>query len=400
MALFTYKAIDATGKSRIGQTEAINVVDLELRLKRMGLDLIVGSPAKRAFGGLGGRITRADLINFCFHLEQMTQSGVLLTDGLADLRDSVENPRLREVISGSLESIQGGMSLSQALAQYPHVFDAVFRALVKAGEDTGRLPDVLKSLAEKLRWEDELAAQTKRVVLYPAIITVIMIGVVLFLMIYLVPQMVGFIKNMGQEIPIYTKVLIAVSNFLVAYWYLVISLPIMGDATLAYLIRNNPRVRYRVDGLILRIPLLGTTLRKIILARFASVFALMYASGITIIDAMKSAEEAAGNKVMEEGLRQAGQQIAEGKTVTAAFQDVGIFPPLVVRMLRVGENTGRLDTALLNVNYFYTREVRENVARMQVLIEPALILVLGGVLFWVIVSVLGPIYDVFTKLKI
>lgn len=400
MALFTYKAIDATGKSRIGQTEAINVVDLELRLKRMGLDLIVGSPAKRAFGGLGGRITRADLINFCFHLEQMTQSGVLLTDGLADLRDSVENPRLREVISGSLESIQGGMSLSQALAQYPHVFDAVFRALVKAGEDTGRLPDVLKSLAEKLRWEDELAAQTKRVVLYPAIITVIMIGVVLFLMIYLVPQMVGFIKNMGQEIPIYTKVLIAVSNFLVAYWYLVISLPIMGGATLAYLIRNNPRVRYRVDGLILRIPLLGTTLRKIILARFASVFALMYASGITIIDAMKSAEEAAGNKVMEEGLRQAGQQIAEGKTVTAAFQDVGIFPPLVVRMLRVGENTGRLDTALLNVNYFYTREVRENVARMQVLIEPALILVLGGVLFWVIVSVLGPIYDVFTKLKI
>ncbi|MEO7404727.1 MAG: type II secretion system F family protein, partial [Burkholderiales bacterium] len=247
---------------------------------------------------------------------------------------------------------------------------------------------------------DELAAQTKRVVLYPAIISVIMIGVVLFLMIYLVPQMVGFIKNMGQEIPIYTKVLIAVSNFFVAYWYLVIALPIIGGATLAYLIRNNPRVRYRVDGLILRIPLLGTTLRKIILARFASVFALMYASGITIIDAMKSAEEAAGNKVMEEGLRQAGQQIAEGKTVTAAFQDVGIFPPLVVRMLRVGENTGRLDTALLNVNYFYTREVRENVARMQVLIEPALILVLGGVLFWVIVSVLGPIYDVFTKLKI
>jgi type IV pilus assembly protein PilC len=400
MALFTYKAIDATGKTRIGQTEAINVVDLELRLKRMGLDLVVGAAAKRAFGGMGGRITRMDLINFCFHLEQMTQAGVLLTDGLADLRDSVESPRLREVLSGALESIQGGMSLSQSLAQYPSVFDPVFRALVKAGEDTGRLPDVLKNLAEKLRWEDELAAQTKRVVLYPAIISVIMLGVIFFLMIYLVPQMVGFIKNMGQEIPLYTRVLMTVSDIFVTYWYVIIAVPILAFAGIAYLARTNPRVRYRLDGLLLRIPLIGTTLRKIILARFASVFALMYSSGITIIEAIKSAEETAGNKVMEEGLRQAGAQIADGKTVTAAFQDVGIFPPLVVRMLRVGENTGRLDTALMNVNYFYTREVRENVARMQVLIEPVLILILGGVLLWVIVSVLGPIYDVFTKLKI
>ena len=398
MAIFTYKAVDARGKSMMGQIEAINIVDLELRLKRMGLDLVVGGPAKRG-RGFGVRIKRTDLINFCFHLEQMTRAGVLLTDGLADLRDSLDNPRFREVISGVLESIQGGMSLSQGLAQFPTVFDPVFRALVRAGEETGQLPDVLKSLAEKLRWEDELAAQTKRVITYPAIVAVIVLIVIFFLMMYLVPQMVGFIKNMGQSMPLHTRALIALSDVFVDFWWAVILTPILLVSLITYLARTNPRVRYRIDALILRLPLVGPILRKIILSRFASVFALMYASGITIMDAMRSSEETAGNRVIEEGLRLAGQQIAEGKSVTAAFQDVGLFPPLVVRMLRVGENTGRLDTALLNVSYFYNREVRASIYRLQVMIEPALTVILGVVLGWVMLSVLGRIYDVISRLK-
>jgi len=399
MALFTYKAVNADGKSLVGQIEAMNVVDLELRLKRMGLDLIVGGPAKRAAGFIGARIKRMDLMSFCFHLEQMTSAGVNLTDGLSDLRDSVENPRFREVISGALEGIQGGQNLSCALGQYPQVFDPVFRALVKAGEETGQLPKVLLSLSEKLRWEDELAAQTKRLLLYPTVVATLVIVVIFFLMIYLVPQMVGFIKNTGQEIPLHTQVLIWVSNFFIKYWWAVISIPIIAGGIIAYLAKTNPRVRYRVDNIKINLPLIGPILRKIILSRFASVFALQYSSGITIMDAIRSSEEIAGNRVIEEGLRLAGQQIAEGKTVTNAFQDVGLFPPLVVRMLRVGENTGRLDTALLNVSYFYNREVRESIARLQVLIEPALTMVLGLILGWVMLSVLGPIYDVISKLK-
>ena len=399
MALYTYKAVNAAGKKVPGQIEALNIVDLELRLKRMGLDLIVGGPAK-AGGGLGAAsVKRIDLINFCFHLEQMTRAGVTLTDGLSDLRDSVENPRFREIISGTLEAIQGGQSLSGALGQHPQVFDAVFRALVKAGEDTGQLPDVLKSLSEKLRWEDELASQTKRLLTYPSIVAAVVVLVIFFLMTYLVPQMVGFIKNMGQTLPLHTRLLIGLSNLFVEFWYVILLTPVVGGLVSAYLIKTNPAVRYQWDALKLRIPLIGAILRKIILARFASVFALMYSSGITILDAMRSSEETAGNKVIEEGLRLAGQQIAEGKNVTSAFQDVGLFPPLVVRMIRVGENTGRLDSALMNVSYFYNREVREGIARIQVLIEPALTVILGVVLGWVMLSVLGPIYDVISKLK-
>lgn len=398
MATFNYKAIDANGKAALGQIDALNIVDLELRLKRMGLDLVVGGPTKRG-SGLGRAIKRPDLINFCFHLEQLSSAGVPLVEGLTDLRDSVDNPRFREVISGLIESIQGGQNLSGALASYPEVFSGVFRSLVKAGEDTGRLPEVLKSITENLKWEDELAAQARKLVMYPAFVGTVVIAVTIFLMVYLVPQMVSLIKNMGQTIPPHTRLLIFVSDIFLHYWWAILGLPVIAYFAIKAAARTNPALRHRLDALRLRLPLVGPIQRKIILSRFASIFALMYSSGITILEAIRNAEETAGNAVIKEGLEMAGQQIAEGKSVTAAFQDVGLFPPLVVRMLRVGESTGALDTALLNVSYFYNREVREEIGRVQVLIEPALTVVMGILLGWVMLSVLGPIYDTISKMK-
>ena len=398
MALFNYKAIDLNGKAILGQIDALNVVDLELRLKRMGLDLVVGGPTKRALG-FGRGVTRPELINFCFHLEQLSSAGVPVVEGLTDLRDSVENPRFREVISGLIEGIQGGQNLSGALSNYPETFSPVFRALVKAGEETGRLPEVLRSLVENLKWEDELRAQTKKLVMYPLFVGVVVLGVTLFLMVYLVPQMVSLIKTMGQTLPLHTRLLIAVSNFLVSYWWIVIAAPFIIFFGIKFAAQTNPVLRYRIDALKLRLPVMGPILRKIILSRFASVFALMYSSGITILDAIRSSEETTGNLVIQEALHNVGQEIGEGKNVTAAFQDVGMFPPLVVRMLRVGESTGGLDTALANVSYFYNREVREGIAKIQVMIEPTLTVLMGVLLGWVMLSVLGPIYDMITKIK-
>ena len=400
MALFTYKAIDTRAKSILGQIEALNLVDLEMRLKRMGLDLVRGGPKRGGSLLRAGSIKRSELINFCFHLEQLTTSGVPLVEGLTDLRDSVDNVRFREVISGVLESIQGGQHLSQALTEYPEIFSPVFTSLIRAGEDTGKLSEVLKSLVENLKWEDELAEQMKKLVMYPAFVGSIVIMVTFFLMIYLVPQMVGFIKNMGQQIPLQTRILIEVSAFFVAYWWGIIAAPIILYLGLRTAARVNPLVRYQMDRFKLAIPVVGEILRKIILSRFASTFALMYSSGITILDAIRSSEEITGNLVIQEGLKLAGEQIGEGKNVTGAFQEVGLFPPLVVRMLRVGEATGKLDSALLNVSYFYNREVRESIAKIQVMIEPALTVFLGAILGWVMLSVLGPIYDVISKLKV
>jgi type IV pilus assembly protein PilC len=401
MALFTYKAVDTRGKAILGQIEAMNIVDLEMRLKRMGLDLVRGGPARQGSGLFrGGTVKRGELINFCFHMEQLIGAGVPLVESLIDLRDSIENVRFREVISGVLEGIQGGLRMSQALAQYPEIFNAVFTSLVRAGEDTGRLPDVLRSLIENMKWEDELAEHMKKLVMYPAFVGSIVVMVTLFLMVYLVPQMVAFIKNMGQQIPLQTRILIEVSAFFVVYWWAVLAAPFVIFIGVRFAAQTNPLVRYQLDRFKLALPVAGEIMRKIILSRFASIFALMYSSGITILDAIRSSEEIAGNMVIQEGLKLAGQQIGEGKNVTSAFQDIGLFPPLVVRMLRVGESTGALDKALLNVSYFYNREVRESIGKIQVIIEPALTVILGAILGWVMLSVLGPIYDVISKIKV
>lgn len=400
MPLYTYKAIDAQGKSVIGRTEAVNPFDLEQRLLRMDLDLVYGAPTSQTAKLIGGaRISRQDLINFCFHLEQLAGAGVPVVEGLVDLRESVDNRRFREVISGLLESIEGGKNLSQALAEFPEVFSKVFVSLVRSGEQTGRLAEVLKSLTESLKWEDELAAQTKKLIMYPAFVGSIVLLVTFFLMVYLVPQMTGFIRNMGQDIPLQTRILIAVSNFCIDYWWAVLAAPFVIWFGVKFAARANPAVAYALDRYKISMPLAGPILKKIVLSRFASSFAMMYSSGITVLDAIRSCEEIVGNRPVEYALRGAGQQIAEGKNLTVAFQDAGLFPPLVIRMLRIGENTGALDTALLNVSYFYNREVRESIGRLQAMIEPALTVVLGLILGWVMLSVLGPVYDTISKMK-
>ena len=399
MPLYFYKAIDARGKSVAGRVEAMNLFDLEQRLARMELDLVTGAPSQHKTRFLGSGIKRQDLINFCFHLEQLANAGVPVMEGLRDLRDSVESARFREIVAGLIESIEGGRSLSQALSEFPEVFSKVFVSLVRSGEQTGKLGEVLKSLTESLKWEDELAAQTKKLMMYPAFVGGIVLLVTFFLMVYLVPQMMGFIRNMGEKIPLHTQALVFVSDFFVNYWYAVFAAPFVAWFGLKYAIKNYPGVEYAVDKYKISMPVIGPILRKIVLSRFAGSFAMMYASGITVLDAIRSCEEIVANKVLEQALRTAGQQIAEGKNLTAAFQDLDLFPPLVIRMLRIGEATGGLDTALLNVSYFYNREVREEIAKVQAMIEPALTVVLGAILGWVMLSVLGPVYDAISKMK-
>jgi len=238
------------------------------------------------------------------------------------------------------------------------------------------------------------------VLAYPALVAVIVTGVVFFLMIYLVPQLTAFIRNMGQELPLHTRVLIGVSNAFIDYWYLIIAAPIVLWQGGLWWLKHSERAAFRFDVFKLRSWPLGSVLQKIILARIATYFALMYASGITVLECIRLSEGIAGNRVVAAALRRAGQLIAEGRTVAGAFQETAIFPPLVVRMLRVGETTGALDGALRNVAYFYNREVREQIERVQAMIEPAMTVILGLLLGWIMLSVLGPIYDTISSIRI
>ena len=401
MNTFRYKGIDSKGRINAGRMDAVNVADLEIRFQKMDLDLVnckdLGVTGLKASAG---GVKRRDLITLCFHLEQTAKAGVPILESLADLRDSSDNPRLREVLSAMYEAIEGGQTLSQAMSTYPSVFSEVFTALVEAGEESGEIGTVFFELGENLKWQDEQAAMTKKLLMYPLFVGTVVTGVIFFLMIYLVPELLSFIRNMGQEIPVHTKVLIYVSNTFVHYWYLIIGIPTIFVVALSIGIKVSPRIHYQVDAFKLKIPLVGPILRKIMLARLAGFFAIMYASGITIVDCIKTGEKIVGNKAMEAAVHHVGVQIADGVTLSNSFESAKLFPPLVLRMIRVGESTGALEVALQNINYFYTRDVKESIERLQTMIEPGMTVILGSIIAWVMFSVLGPIYDLITKIKI
>ena len=399
MSLYTYKAVAPDGRTVQGRIDALNIVDLELRLRRMELDLIDGEPISHRSLFSSGGVPRREINPFCFHLELLVRAGVPILEGLSDLRDSLEHPRFREVVASLVESIEGGQKLSQAMDEQPKVFNKVFVSLIRAGEATGRLPAVLQSLTESLKWEDELASQTKKLIMYPAFVGTIVLSATFFLMVYMVPQLKQFVKNMGQVLPLQTQILFFVSDLLVAYWYLALLLPALLVIGLKILLNRSQLARLRFDGIKLKLPFIGDILRKIILSRFANTFALLYASGIPILNSIRTTQDVVGNLVVRQGLERVEQLISEGQNVTAAFHSIGFFPPLVIRMLRVGESTGALDDALTNVNYFYNRDVKESVERVQQLIEPILTVVLGCLLGWIMLSVLGPVYDVISKIK-
>ena len=400
MASYSYRAIDDTGRIASGNADAINPVDLEMRLRRLGLDLITFESIKKSTLMRTRRVTRKELITFCFHMDQLMRAGVPIIDALTDLRDTIENEGFKAIVASILEDVEGGLKLSDAMAEHPQAFDQVFVALIRTGEQTGQLSEVLSKLTENLKWQDELQAQVTKAMMYPIFAGTVILGVVFALMVFLVPQLAITMKALTPNPPAATMALIAVSAVMKQYWYLFLGVPIATIVTLVIIAKTNDDAKYRIDGLILKLPIMGPLLTKIILARFSTYFALMYQSGLGVLDCIQISEKIVGNRVIEEGLQRVGREINDGTGITQAFQNVRLFPPLVLRMLKVGESTGGLDTALLNVSYFYNRDVKEQMSRLQEMIQPILTVVLGGVLIGILVTVFSPMYDVIAKIKL
>ncbi len=398
---YKFKTIDAAGKIRSDTMVASNPMELEKRLGNMGFDLLSFKEQGRVSGLVikGKSINRRELINFTFHIEQLIKSGVPLIDSLKDIRDSIEYSHFTDTLQAIIDDIEGGKTFSLALSEHPNIFDNVYVTLVRVGEETGQLDVVLKDLAESIKWQDELISQTRKIMIYPAIVSVFVLMVVVFLMMYLMPQLIPFIKNIGGQIPWHTRLLINISSLFVSYWYLVLALPVIIYSGLRILIAKNERFHYFTDGLKLHIWLFGPLLMKIKLARFANYFAMMYSSGITVLDALKISEDMVNNKVLQTSINRARASISEGTIISKSFEQLGVFPTMIVRMLKVGEDTGAMDEALLNVSYFYNREVKEAIEKIEPALLPVLTVLLGLIMMWIMTAVLGPVYDAVSSVK-
>ncbi len=397
MTLYAYRALNQQGEVRKGVLDALSESDLEERLERIGMELISYRPAlKKSFGK---RVGRRDLITFFFNLELLTRAGVSLVESLTDIRDTMDIPYFREIITEMIENIEGGMQFSHAMSFYPRIFDTVMVNLVRAGEESAKLPEIFRHLTDSLKWHDEISSQTRQILLYPAFVGTVVIGITFFLMTYLVPQLGIFFRNFGQTLPPQTRALIAVSNFFIHYKYWILLAPFLLYFFLKSAGMLSERARYWLDSLKIRIWIIGPILLKVILARFANTFAIMYESGVSILDCIAISSGITGNLVISRKLVQARREIEAGKTLLQSFQGSNVFPALVLRMIKVGEATGRVDDALYNVSYFYERDTREAIRRVQVMIEPVLTVVLGSLLGWIMLSAITPIYDMLGKIR-
>ncbi len=399
MARYSYTAIDASGQLCKGQLDAASESDLEQNLKHLQLDLVRAKIRLRLPLLAGKKIRRTDLITLFFNLEQLFRAGVPLLESLADLRNSMDDRQLETILSDMIAAIEGGKMLSQAMADHPRAFDNIVVSLVQAGEKSGRLAEIFKQLADSIKWQDEMILQSKNLMIYPAFVGTTVLGITLFLMIYLVPQLTAFISNMGQTIPLQTRLLLATSGLFVHHWHLMLALPVILIILLRLMLAWDSRMQHHLDHLKLHLIFIGPILRKIIMARFANTFAMMYGAGISIFDCIASLRDLVSNRVIAASLDQVIGEIEAGKNMTQSFLDTGVFPPLVVRMIRVGEATGRLDEALYNVSYFYDRDIKDTIRKTQILIEPIMTIVLGLLLGWVMLSVLSPVYDIISRIK-
>ena len=399
MSIYRDRAADLQGRVVRGESRADNERELEGRLARVGLELLIAEPVRDLVPGFlrRARLRGRELINFFVQLESLLRAGVPMLDALADLRDSATTPAARQVLTDIIDRIETGSTLSEGLGAQPASFDPLLVGLVRTGELTGRLADVLAEIVQSLKWQDELAARTTKAIRYPVFVAVVIFAVVCFLMAYLVPQLSLFLSGFGRELPLQTRALIATSAVVSTWWPAFVAGPPLAWLALRTAMSRSERLRLARDGWLLRLPVVGEIARKIVLARFANTFALMFGSGISVLDALAHCEKSAGNLAIAHALARARTLVASGTPVSEAFAALEIFPTFVVRMLRVGEMTGQLDASLRNVSYFFTRDVDERLESLQAMIEPALTLVMGGVLGWVMVAVLGPVYDTISQ---
>lgn len=401
MPFYRYRAASAEGRIVKGQIEALHEADLDAQLSQLGLSLLRAEGLARHQRSNLRRLPTREIINFLFQLEMLMRAGVPILTALGDMRDDAEDHAGHDHnIAGKLyDKIEAGSTLVGAMTAYPGAFPDMVINLIRSGEITGQLPDVLHEIVRSLKWQDEITAQTKRLLIYPAFLLLVICGVVFFLMTYLVPQLVGFLTTMGEETPPQTLALIWASGVFVDYWWAILAGPPLVFMALLAMARMNPSLRYRLHRMQLGLPWIGGVFRKMLMARFADSFALMYRTGIPLLEGLQHCQNNAGNLVIQAAIGRARERIANGGAISASFAAEKLFPPLLIRMLKVGESTGAVDASLNNISYFYTRDITESVGRAQAMIEPTMTIIMGLLMGWIMMAVLSPIYDTISRIQ-
>ncbi len=398
MTSYRYTAIDQYGQRHRGVLEMPNEQMLTVSLQQQGLELLtfrMGQP----WLWRQPRVNTQTLILFCVQMEQLLQAGVPLLQALADLAEQNEHQGMRAALRTVQRDLEAGKLLSQALQAQPKVFPPLLGQLIDAGERTGQLPEIFGHLTRTLSWQAELRSQVRRGLTYPAVLCV-MVAIAAYVMLtFLVPQMASFLQSLGQALPWSTRLLLALSDGMMAYGgWLLLGIIAMGVAFRLAICRS-PVFAFFLDQQLLLLPVVGRLVHQLVLARLCRFLGLMYQTGIPLLQALAWCQPLLQQRVMEQALAEVYQRVQAGESLTAGFAATQQFPPLMLRMLSVGETTGALDRMLFQLAMVYDQEVQSQLQMLLRLLEPALTITLGMMLLFLMAAVMLPVYDSFSSLR-
>lgn len=409
MPVYAYKGLDSKGKAVSGNKEADGAKGLRAVLRRDGIFLTEfreQDVAKLASGGvrnlslrrdvdlksLFGWVSKQDVAVFTRQVATLLKAGIPLTETLAALVEQTENERLRTIVGHLRQQVNEGSSYADALGQHPKVFPELYVNMVRAGETAGNLDQVCFRLADFQEAALQLRSKVTSALVYPAVMAVVGTVIMGILMIVVVPKITAIFQDMGKSLPWNTELLIWLSHFTMRWWPLLLALAIAGF----FLFRawkRTPKGRRLYDRIVLKLWVIGPLSRIISVSRFARTLGTMLASGVPLLKSLDIVKYILNNVVLQKVVEEAHDAIREGETIAAPLKRSGQFPPLVTHMIAVGERSGQLETMLENVAEAYERDVEAKLQRLTALFEPAMILVMGGVVAFVVFSILMPIMD-------
>jgi type IV pilus assembly protein PilC len=403
MSLFQYKARGADGKILTGLVEAptesvaskllhdkqLFVISLQQSKTQFSLTSIMQRFRKVGFG---------DVVNFTRQLSTMMTAGLSLPEALTILRTQTTNTVFIAMLSDIEHQIVSGGTLGDALAKYPTVFSNTYIALVRAGESSGTLDRVLSRLADILESQREFRSKVSGAMVYPIIIIIGMVGVVFIMMTVVVPKLTDLYKDFNIDLPLSTKILMSSSSFFVHWWWLMILVAVAG-VTFFQRWRKSPEGELIVDTIILRIPLFGELQKKIILVEFTRTLGMLVASGIHILDGLRILRESLDNVVFRNAITEIAKKVEKGLPLGDTFAQFDVFPPIVSQMMKVGEETGKLDDTLLRLSGYFESESEHLVKGLTTAIEPIIMVILGVGVGFIVISVITPIYNLTSQFK-
>lgn len=399
LPVFSWSGKTKQGEVRSGEMEAADAAAVEARLRQMGVEptKVRKRPKQLTLPGLGG-VTTKDLLVFTRQFSVMIDAGLPLVQALEIIGTQAENPAFRKVLLAVKSKVESGSTFADGLAEHPKVFDELFVQLVRAGEIGGILDTILQRLGAYIEKNEKLARRVKGAMVYPAIVITVAVGVVGVLLAFVVPTFEKMFKDMGGSLPGPTQFLVDLSNGLRSNWYFFVFIPIAAFVAFKAAIRKG-KGQEAWHAFILKLPTVGPLIRKIAVARFSRTFGTMLSSGVPILDALEIVAKSAGNRTVERAILYVRAKISEGKSIAAPLAETGVFPPMVVQMIGVGEATGAMDQMLSKIADFYDDEVDVAVAALTSMLEPLMMVFLGGTVGYFMIAMYLPIFNIAGAIK-